>query len=298
MAHEHEHDHRHTHDHGHDHDHDWAELAPLLESQAELFTPLYERALNWLAKEVTEPGLIVDAGSGPGVIACLFAETFPGARIVAVDGSEPLLERAGARAGRQGVGDRFDTLAGELPEVLGELDYPADLLWASRSVHHLGDQAAALAACAARLAPGGTLAVMEGGLPPRFLPRDIGFGRPGLQARVDAAEEERFGRMRAELPGSVAVVEDWPALLASAGLRHARSRTFLLDLPAPVTDRARAYVVTALTRTREVIGEDLDADDRATLDRLLDPDDKASVHHRPDVFVLAAHTVHSAVRPV
>ncbi|GAA4951984.1 hypothetical protein GCM10023238_17950 [Streptomyces heliomycini] len=90
----------------------------------------------------------------------------------------------------------------------------------------------------------------------------------------------------------MAVVEDWPALLASAGLRHARSRTFLLDLPAPVTDRARAYVVTALTRTREVIGEDLDADDRATLDRLLDPDDKASVHHRPDVFVLAATPVH------
>ncbi|MBR7839943.1 class I SAM-dependent methyltransferase, partial [Actinospica durhamensis] len=139
-------------------------------------------ALNWLAKEVTEPGLVVDAGSGPGVISCLFAETFPGARIVAVDGSKPLLERAADRAARQGVADRFDTLAGELPDVLGELDYPADLLWASRSVHHLGDQSAALAACAARLAPGGTLAVVEGGLPARFLPRDIGIGRPGLQA--------------------------------------------------------------------------------------------------------------------
>src|SRR5690606_39595172 len=47
--------------HGHDHaDIDWAEMAPLLESQAELFTPLYERALSWLAKEVTEPGLVVD----------------------------------------------------------------------------------------------------------------------------------------------------------------------------------------------------------------------------------------------
>ena len=181
--------------------------------------------------------------------------------------------------------------------MLGELDYPADLLWASRSVHHLGDQAAALAACAARLAPGGTLAVMEGGLPPRFLPRDIGFGRPGLQARIDAVEEERFGRMRAELPGSVAVVEDWPALLTSAGLHHTRSRTFLLDLPAPVTDRARAYVVTALTRTREVVGEDLDADDRATLDRLLDPDDKAGLHHRPDIFVLATHTLHTGSKP-
>lgn len=292
------HDHKHKHDHQHGHDHDWAELAPLLESEAELFTPLYERALNWLAKEVTEPGLIVDAGSGPGVISCLFAETFPGARVVAVDGSQPLLERARDRAVRQGAGDRFGTLAGELPEVLGELDYPADLLWASRSVHHLGDQAAALAACAERLAPGGTLAVMEGGLPARFLPRDIGFGRPGLQARINAVEEERFDRMRAELPGSVAVVEDWQALLTSAGLHHARSRTFLLDLPAPVTDRSRAHVVAALTRTREVIGEDLDAEDRTTLDRLLDPDDKASVHHRPDVFVLAAHTVHTAVRPV
>ncbi|MFI8205146.1 class I SAM-dependent methyltransferase [Streptomyces sp. NPDC085937] len=285
--------------HGHDHEHlDWAELAPLLESQAELFTPLYERALTWLAKEVTEPGLVVDAGSGPGVISGLFAETFPGARIVAVDGSEPLLERARARAGRLGVADRFDTLTGDMPGVLAELDYPADLLWASRSVHHLGDQGAALAACAERLAPGGTLAVMEGGLPARFLPRDIGFGRPGLQARIDAVEEERFTRMREELPDAVAQVEDWPALLTAAGLRHTRSRTFLLDLPAPVPERARAYVVTSLTRTRELLGEYLDADDRATLDRLTDPDDPASVHHRPDVFVLAAHTVHAAVRPV
>ncbi|MBT3165786.1 class I SAM-dependent methyltransferase [Streptomyces sp. Vc74B-19] len=284
---------------GHDHEHpDWAELAPLLESQAELFTPLYERALTWLAKEVTEPGLVVDAGSGPGVISGLFAETFPGARIVAVDGSEPLLERARARAGRLGVADRFDTLTGDMPGVLAELDYPADLLWASRSVHHLGDQGAALAACAERLAPGGTLAVMEGGLPARFLPRDLGFGRPGLQARIDAVEEERFTRMREELPDAVAQVEDWPALLTAAGLRHTRSRTFLLDLPAPVPERARAYVVTSLTRTREMLGEYLDADDRATLDRLTDPDDPASVHHRPDVFVLAAHTVHAAVRPV
>ncbi|MEV5432078.1 methyltransferase [Streptomyces sp. NPDC052701] len=283
--------------HHHDHtDIDWAEMGPLLESQAELFTPLYERALAWLAKEVTEPGLIVDAGSGPGVIACLFAETFPGARVVAVDSSEPLLERARARAARQGAADRFGTIAGELPDVLDELDYPADLLWASRSLHHLGDQRAALAAFAARLAPGGTLALMEGGLPARFLPRDIGIGRPGLQARIDALEEKWFARMRADLPGHVAETEDWPALLAAAGLKHTRTRTFLLDLPAPATDRVRSYVAASLSRLREGVADDLDADDRATLDRLLDPADEASVHRRPDVFVLAAHTVHTAVR--
>ncbi|MCX5267751.1 trans-aconitate 2-methyltransferase [Streptomyces sp. NBC_00199] len=288
--------HPHGHGHGHHTDIDWAEMAPHLESQAELFTPLYERALSWLGKEVTEPGLIVDAGSGPGVVSCLFAETFPGARVMAVDGSEPLLRRAGERAARLGYADRFGTLAGELPGVLDELDYPADLLWAGRSLHHLGDQRAALAAFAQRLGPGGTLAIMEGGLPTRFLPRDPGFGRPGLEARLDALEAEWFARMRADLPGSVAETEDWAALLGAAGLKHSRSRSFLLDLPAPASDRARAYVAANLSRLREAFGEELDADDRATVDRLLDPDDEASVHRRSDVYVLAAHTVHTAVR--
>ncbi|MEV8087275.1 class I SAM-dependent methyltransferase [Streptomyces nigra] len=283
--------------HHHDHsDVDWDEMGPRLEAQAELFTPLYEHALAWLAKRQTEPGLVVDAGSGPGVVACLLADTFPGARIVAVDASGPLLDRARTRAERLGVADRFDTLTGELPGALGDLDYPADLLWAGRSLHHLGDQRAALAAFAERLSFGGTLALQEGGLPSRFLPRDIGFGRPGLQARLDVVEAEWFARMRAELPGSVAETEDWPALLAAAGLRPSGTRTFLLDLPAPTTDRARAYVAATLARTREVLGDRLDADDRATLDRLLDPGDEASVHHRPDVFVLAAQTVFTAVR--
>ncbi|MFD0437792.1 class I SAM-dependent methyltransferase [Streptomyces chartreusis] len=300
MAHEEHPHHRHEHPgHGHHHDHtdvDWAEMGPMLETQAELFLPLYEHAMAWLGKRQTEPGLIVDVGSGPGVVSCLLADTFPGARIVAVDGSEPLLERAQARAERLGVADRFGTIAGELPDVLGELDYPADLLWAGRSLHHLGDQRAALAAFGDRLASGGTLALQEGGLPTRFLPRDIGFGRPGLQSRLDVLETEWFARMRADLPGSVAETEDWPALITAAGLRPTGTRTFLLDLPAPTTDRARAYAADVLTRTRDGVGDRLDAEDRATLDRLLDPDDKASVHHRPDLFVLAAQTVYTAVR--
>ncbi|AKJ09606.1 SAM-dependent methyltransferase [Streptomyces incarnatus] len=300
MAHDHEAHHGHGHTHGHTHggDIDWSAMAALLETEAEVCAPAYTRALAWLGKEVTEPGLIVDAGSGPGVIACLMAETFPGARVVAADASEPLLERARARAARQGVADRFDTLAGELPESLAELDYPADLLWASRSLHHLGDQRAALAAFGSRLAPGGTLAILEGGLHARYLPREIGFGRPGLQARLDVVQEERFARMRAELPGAVAETEDWPALLTAAGLKHTGTRSFLLDIPAPLPDRARAFVVGALTRARDVLGDALDAEDRATLDRLLDPADPAGAHRRPDVFVLSAHTVHRAVRPV
>ncbi|MHC5903283.1 class I SAM-dependent methyltransferase [Streptomyces sp. S6] len=303
MAHQHHHGtHQHsTHHHGTDHEGDtgidWAEMAQHLESQAELYAPWYERAFTWLGKEITEPGLIVDVGSGPGVVTGLLAEAFPGARVIAADGSQPLLDRARERAERLGHADRFGTLAGELPGSLAELDYPADLLWAGRSLHHLGDQRAALTACANRLAPGGTLALMEGGLPTRFLPRDLGFGRPALETRLDAVSADWFARMRAELPGSVAETEDWAALLTSAGLKHARTRTFLLDLPAPASDRARAYAAEMFTRMRDGIGEHLDADDRTTLDRLLDPTDPASVHRRPDLYVLAAHTVHTAVKP-
>ncbi|EHN78689.1 SAM-dependent methyltransferase [Streptomyces sp. NRRL WC-3753] len=303
MAHDH-HDHHNDHEHGdhhapHDHgDIDWAEMAPHLEAQAELYTPLYRQAMAWLAREVTDPGLVVDVGSGPGVVSCLFAETFPGARVVAADGAAPLLERARARAERLGFGDRFGTLAGDLPAALADLDYPADLMWASQSLHHLPDQRAALAALGGHLAPGGTLAILEGGLPARFLPRDIGFGRPGLQARIRAVEEDAFAEMRADLPDSVAETEDWPAMLTTAGLKHTGTRSFLLDLPAPVSAAARDYVTTSLSRLRERIGERLDADDLATLDRLLDPADEAGVHRRQDLFVLVAHTVYTAVRPV
>lgn len=96
--------------------------------------------------------------------------------------------------------------------------------------------------------------------------------------------------------GSVPEVEDWPGLLTAVGLRDATSRTFLLDLPAPVPEAARAYAVDQFRRGRGMLAEFLDASDLATVDRLLDPDDKAGLHHRTDLFVLAAHTVHVARR--
>ncbi|MFE2530586.1 methyltransferase [Streptomyces sp. NPDC059371] len=283
---------------GHDHTHmDFGQMLPMLVQEAELFTPAYLQAAEWLREQRPDPGLIVDAGSGPGVISGLLAETFPGARVVAVDVAEPLLTEARARAERLGFADRFSTMEAELSEGVGDLEYPADLVWASRSLHHVGDQRAALTGFVRSLAPGGTLALLEGGLPTRFLPRDTGIGRPGLEARIDAVHDEWFTRMRAELPGAVPETEDWPALLTAVGLRHTATRTFLLDLPAPVSDEARAFVVTALTRRREGLAEGLDAEDLATLDRLLDPEDKASVHHRSDTFVLTAMTVYVGVKP-
>lgn len=272
---------------------DWNVMGPMLEQEAELNSGPYEEAARWIAALPTAPKVrrVLDIGSGPGVVTCLLAEIFPEAEVVAVDPTPALLERAEARARRLGLSDRVRTLEGELPQEADRLG-EADLIWAGNSLHHMGDQRAALAGFAGLLRPGGTVALLEGGLPTRRLPRDLGIGRPGLEARMDAASATRFDRMRTELPDARRETEDWSALIAAVGLTPQGTRSFLLDLPAPLSAPARDHVITKLTREYEVFGELLDADDRAVLERLLDPEDPAGIHHRSDTYLLTARTVH------
>lgn len=280
-------------------------MAASLEHSGDLQLPVLHRTaarLGELLGPEKEVRRILDVGSGPGVMTCVLAAAFADAETVAVDGAPGLLDRARARAERLGLGGRVAVRHTELPgglhggagaNGLGT----ADLIWSSKTVHHLGDQQDALNALAGVLRPGGLLAVAEGGLPMRFLPRDIGIGRPGLQARLDAAQEHSFASMRAELPGSTTVVEDWPAMLGRAGLTRLGSFASLLDLPAPLGETARTFLHAHLTRLRETLGESLDAEDRKTLDVLLDPEAPEGVLRRPDAFVLSVATVFTGTRP-
>jgi SAM-dependent methyltransferase len=273
---------------------DWVAVAAQLEQLAEVRSPWQRQAAAWLGellRPVTPRPVVLDVGSGPGVTACLLAESLPGARVVAVDLQPALLATATDRANRSGLADRVDTLCVDLADPSAALP-SADLVWASALVHHLGDQRAAVRQLAAAVRPGGVLAVAEGGLPTRFLPRDTGLGRPGLQARLDALMEDWFAQRRDGLPDSVRVTEDWPALLAATGLRPAGSRTFLVDLPPPLGPEERRHVHVCLARMVELLGDRIATDDREQLSWLLDEDSANGVFHRPDVFLLAASTVH------
>ncbi|MET9604969.1 methyltransferase [Streptomyces sp. NPDC006512] len=290
------------HVHGHDHgtDIDWAAMTAQLETNGELQLPLLRRTaarLGELLGPRTPVRRVLDIGSGPGVMTCVLAEAFPQAEVVAVDGTPALLDHTLARAERLGLHGRITTSHAELPEGLAGLG-AADLIWSSKAVHHLGDQQAALDGLAALLRPGGVLAVAEAGLPMRFLPRDIGIGAPGLQARLDATLEHWFAAMRAELPGSTSVTEDWPAMLGRAGLGPVGAFTDLLDLPAPLGEPARAFLHGHLTRLRDNTDDEyLDAEDRKTLDALVDPESAEGILRRPDAFLLSAATVFTGVRP-
>jgi SAM-dependent methyltransferase len=281
-------------------------MAAELEISGELQLPV----LRWTAARLREllgpekeVRRILDIGSGPGVMTCVLAEVFADAEAVAVDGTPGLLDRAITRAERLGLGGRVTVRHTKLPEGLDGGDErgegglgSADVVWSSRTVHHLGDQQGALNGLAGVVRPGGLLAVAEGGLPMRFLPRDIGIGRPGLQARLDVAQERWFEIMRAELPGSTTVVEDWPAMLSRAGLSSVGSFAFLLDLAAPLGETARAFLHAHLTRLRETVSGSLDVEDRRTIDVLLDPGAPEGIMRRPDAFLLSATTVFTGVR--
>lgn len=282
--------------HHHDSTHiDWNEQAQLLEHGAEVQSPLYRQAADWLRELVPAGGVrrILDIGSGPGVISGVLAEAFPYAEVVAVDATAPLLERALSRAARNGQADRIGIRHAELPDGIEDLG-EADLIWASGSVHHLGDQRAATGALARLLRPGGVLALIEGGLPARHLPRDIGIGRPGLESRIGAAVDDWFTRMRAELPGAKDEVEDWRALLAASGLTPSGTRSFLLDIPAPVPMAVREQLVSGFAWQRRMVEGLLPDEDLAVLDRLLDPEDPEGLLRRPDAYFLTARTVFTA----
>ncbi|WP_327233556.1 class I SAM-dependent methyltransferase [Streptomyces sp. NBC_01317] len=294
--------HTHGHSQGHTHgndsfDFDWGVLSTQLEQEAEIRGPLYRQAAEWISGLLPAPGArrVLDIGSGPGVVSALLADVFPAAEVVAVDSTPELLERTAARAELLGLKGRVSTRLAELPDAVDTLG-EADVIWAGNSLHHLGDQLAALEGFARRLRPGGVLALLEGGLSARHLPRDLGtgMGRPGLEVRFEARLAEWFGAMRSELPGAVRETEDWPALLTAAGLEPSGTRSFLLDIPAPAPLLVREQLVRTFTRLRDKNLAEGSADDREVLDRLLDPEDPRGLLKRPDVFLLEARTVHTA----
>jgi SAM-dependent methyltransferase len=241
---------------------------------------------------------IVDVGSGGGGMSVAFAAALKaraGGRVVMSDAVPELLAAATARVSDEVAGTQVAVEAVQADaadEQLAEHLPPADLVWASRVVHHLPDQQLAINGLARVVAPGGWLALCEGGLATRCLPWDLGIGEPGLGLRLTAARDSWFVSMRADIPGVRSLPVGWNKALERAGLTDVHSFSYVIDHPAPAPEAVRQSVVDWLAWL-STVGEDrLTASDRETITHLLNPTHKAYVGNRDDVFVLGASTVH------
>lgn len=274
---------------------EWADAVAELDRSAAVSLPMNRAVIAWVAPPAG--GRAADVGCGAGGMTVLLAEAVgPDGHVLAVDGEPALLAATASRCRRAGIGDRVSTIRHDLAQ--GSPPTPElDLIWAAGVVHHLPDQQASVDQLATALAPGGRLALAEGGLPRRCLPWDVGIGEPGLEDRLGAAEADWFAAMRRDVVGGRRTSYGWPSVLTAAGLVAVASRSFILDLAAPVDEEVRSYVVDSLAVRVERVVDRLSADDRAAWERLLDPGSGDQLAGRDDVHLLATTTVHVGARP-
>jgi SAM-dependent methyltransferase len=277
--------------HGHGHGHEHGFNAESLRNNDLLYADVYRQAIGWLA--IPAGASVLEAGCGAGGFTQLLTEAVApvGGTVTAFDESGQMLDatreliEAGAHAGSVSYqqGD-----IGAPPFEAGSFD----LVWSSRTIHHLPDQLAAVAGLAQTLRSGGKLALREGSIRTRFLPDDIGLGAPGLEDRLDVAFQRWFStNVRA---GGVSYPYGWTQMLAEAGLGEVTARTFMLEALPPFTDVAISYMGRHLRRwiendERKAYLADGDAE---ILAALTDPASEHWVFKRSDLYLHEMVTVY------
>lgn len=113
-----------------------------------------------LAPLISPRGLAIDAGTGDGRLLDILAPLFT--RVVALDRSAAQLDKARARVVRRGYAN-VELIASELdaPELLARLAPGADLIFASRILHHAPRPKEMLAAMTRLTRPGGAIVVLD-----------------------------------------------------------------------------------------------------------------------------------------
>ena len=259
------------------------DLAEILDLDADVLQDYHREVMTWVVSLLPRRPRIIDLGAGTGTAALALARQVPDADVVAVDVSESMLEHIGRQARLLGVDGRVRTVQADLDQPWPPLG-PADLVWASASLHHMAGPGRALTQALATLRPGGVLVVTEPDSFPHFLPDQAGAA---LEERCHAALAE----VRAE--AGMHMGEQWRVHLAEAGFTVEAERHFDIVLQPPLPAATGRYAQVSLQRMRHGLDGRLSTSDFAALDALT-----AGVLGRDDLTVRATRTVWLARRPM
>jgi SAM-dependent methyltransferase len=270
---------------------DDTELPELLDLDYEVLYSYWSGALSWLRRAAGGGRRrILDLGAGTGTGTIPLAQRFGGAEVIAVDAAEEMLRRIRIKALELGLAERVHTVQADLDEGWPGID-GFDVAWASMSLHHLAEPDRVLGELAAAIQPGGLMAVAEFDVQIRFLPDDIGFGRPGLEQRcLDVLQAEHTH----SLPD---LGSDWAPRLARAGFTVLEERPFQIELNPAHSPAAVDYAWGWLHRLRSGLADQLDQDDLDALAILLDGDGPESLRQRDDLQIRGCRTITLVRRP-
>jgi SAM-dependent methyltransferase len=290
------------HGHGHGNGHhddaatfDFAEVAPRFKARAAAEAEKYRR----LAAHLVAPGdkVAADIGCGAASMAFALAEALPEARVVAVDAEPAMLDLVRERSTETGAAVQAALASVDDADALAAaVGAPADLLWAGHVIHHAADAQAALDNLAGLLAPGGRLAIGEGGTAPQFLPWHVGVGRPDLELRLIEAGSRRLEGEGAE-HHSTPLPYGWNLALERAGLSEIREVNELVAIPAPLEGADLEHALEALGAKVGWFEHYLSDEDREAWAALLDEDGPHWLGRRRDLHHLAIDTYFVAVKP-
>jgi SAM-dependent methyltransferase len=260
--------------------------ASLLDLDAEVLHDYWSAALDFVRQTAsgTAAQRLLDLGAGTGTGAMSLAQRFPTAEVVAVDLDVASLDRLRATAAAAGIADRVVPVEADI-----DAGWPAvgalDVTWASMSLHHFVDPEQVMRDVLANTRPGGLLAVAEFAEPIRFLPDDLGFGRPGFEARIGTV----IAAARAEDMPTLGTA--WAPRLAAAGWTVVDERDFQIDLNPPRHPKATAYAVAWFARLAHGMRDRLDPDDETVLGQLLHERGPHSLLARTDLHIRGVRTV-------
>jgi ubiquinone/menaquinone biosynthesis C-methylase UbiE len=284
----------HHHNHRHDGPHEGADsaaMAELLDLDADVLHSYLFDVTTWIRRQATDTlRRILDLGAGTGTGTIALAQRFGGADVIAVDRSEEMLTHVRAKALELGFADRVRTVQANLDVAWPTIE-PVDVVWASNSLHEMADPDRVLKDVFATIHSGGLLAVAEMDSPPRFLPDDIGLGRPGLESRCHDALEQEQANSESHLG------PDWGPHLEQTGFAILAKRTFTIDLTPPHPTSTGRYAQAYLRRIRPMLEGRMATEDLITLDKLLASDGPDSLLHRNDLIVRGTRTAWLARRP-
>lgn len=195
----------------------------------DVFVPDRESQWETIGALIPEsPELIVELSCGEGLLAERLLERFPGSRLIALDASGVMLERAGARLARFGERQevrRFEIADGGWRSAWRDA---CDAVVSSLAVHHLDDpgKRRLYADVLSMLRPGGALVI-----------GDVVQPASALAARLAAEEWSRVVRER-----SLARFGDlsgYEAFVASGWNSFVPGNEDPMDMMAPLADHLR-----------------------------------------------------------